>query len=376
MAIYNCKKMKIAFFHNLPPGGGRRTIYEQVKGLLKHHEIDVYQITPESSFFDLSQLSCRVFTFPFTKLNSWPSFLNRLNADYRNFFVLDQLHKSIADKINNGGYDVAIIHPDKYTESSFILKYLRIPNIYNSPELLRIGYEPEFAFTEKVIFPKKIYELATRKIRVAIDRNNARCAQILLTDSYFIKEKIKSAYDRDAVVCYSGVDTDVFHPVGKKTKTVLYMGQRNHIGGYDLIQEAFSYIPKSLAPKLESYGFPKGLPDTDNDRLLAKSYSSALATFCVTHNEPFGLKALESMACGTPVLAVDEGGYRESIVDGKTGWLLPRDPKLFAEKIVYLVKHPETSRKMGANARELMVKKWTWKRHVKQLEELIQQAIG
>jgi glycosyltransferase involved in cell wall biosynthesis len=367
--------MKIAFFHNLPPGGGRRTIYEQVKGLLKHHKIDVYQITPESNFFDLSQLSCKVYTFPFTKTNSWPSFLNRLIADYRNFFVLDWLHKSIADQINSGGYDAAIIHPDKYLESPFILKHLHIPTIYNSPELLRIGYEPEFAFTEKVIFPKKVYELVTRRIRVAIDRHNARCAKVLLTDSYFIKEKIKSAYQRDAEVCYSGVDTNVFRPTGKKTKTILYMGQRNHIGGYDLVQEAFARISKSKLPKLESYGFPKGLPDTYNDKLLGKSYSQALATLCVTHNEPFGLKALESMSCGTPVLAVAEGGYLESIVDGVTGWLLPRDPKAFAKKIEYLVAHPKVSVQMGKNARNHVIKHWTWTRHVKQLETMLQKLV-
>jgi len=39
------------------------------------------------------------------------------------------------------------------------------------------------------------------------------------------------------------------------------------------------------------------------------------------------------MASGKVVLAVDEGGFRESMVPGETGWLLPADPGSFAAKI-------------------------------------------
>lgn len=148
------------------------------------------------------------------------------------------------------------------------------------------------------------------------------------------------------------------------------MGQKNRVGGYEFVKEIFSYLPKPT-PKLESFGFPGGQPDTDRDRLLAKSYSTSLATLCVTYNEPFGLKALESMACGTPVLAVAEGGYKESVIDNKTGWLLPRDPQVFAKKITHLVKHPDVSQNMGQVARDHVIKNWTWKRHVNQLEKIL-----
>jgi len=50
-------------------------------------------------------------------------------------------------------------------------------------------------------------------------------------------------------------------------------------------------------------------------------------------DEDFGITPVEAMAAGKCVLATDEGGYRETVVDGKTGFLLPPDPDRFAAKI-------------------------------------------
>ncbi len=45
----------------------------------------------------------------------------------------------------------------------------------------------------------------------------------------------------------------------------------------------------------------------------------------MAHGEPFGLTAIEALSIGVPALFVDEGGFRDSIVDGVCGRLLPRD---------------------------------------------------
>jgi len=369
--------MKIAVFHNFPPGGGKRTVFEQVKGLINlGHVIDVYELSnPQSYFWDLSALKCRMFKFDFSLFASHPPFLTRLEKDWRNLFVLSKVHRKIAQLINNGGYNVALIHSDKYTESPFILRYLTIPHIYHCHEWLRLGYEKELAFTERVILPKKIYELLTRQIRKLVDKSNAKSAQTIITNSKFTQNNILTAYDRQAVICHSGVDTDIFRPFTHKKKHILFMGQKNFVGGYEFVQKFFSLLPPKIKPRLQSFGFPKGRPDIHNDHLLAQAYSSALATLCVSYNEPFGLKSIESMACGTPVLAVNEGGYPESVIDGKNGWLLPRNPDLFAQKIIQLIKYPEISVQTGKAARKHVVRNWTWKRHVDQLEEILKHAV-
>jgi len=355
--------MKIAVFHNFPPGGGKRTVYEQVKGFINRgHIVDVYQLSHDhSDFCDLTSLACRVFEFKFSKSS------NRLLADWQNFISLPLLHKRIADHINSGGYAVALIHPDLYTESPFILHFLNLPHVYHCHELLRIGYEPELAFHENVGIAKTMYENFTRKIRVAIDKKNAQIAQKIITTSHFMQKNIKKAYCRNSNICVSGVDPEIFKPYHTKRDKIIFIGSKTHIGGYDFVRE----ITKKVKTEIIYYGFSSKGADVNDDKALAKAYSQSFACLCVSHNEPFGLKALESMACETPVLAVNEGGYRETVVDGATGWLLPRNPQAFADKIKFLQKNPDNVKKMGQAGRKHVINNFTWNRHVDRLLSLI-----
>jgi glycosyltransferase involved in cell wall biosynthesis len=58
---------------------------------------------------------------------------------------------------------------------------------------------------------------------------------------------------------------------------------------------------------------------------LAKLMSDALAVVSMAHKEPFGLTPIEAFSIGTPALFVDEGGFRDTIVDGKCGRLIARE---------------------------------------------------
>ena len=58
---------------------------------------------------------------------------------------------------------------------------------------------------------------------------------------------------------------------------------------------------------------------------LAKLMSDALAIVSMAHKEPFGLTPIEAFSIGTPAIFVDEGGFRDTIVDGKCGRLISRD---------------------------------------------------
>jgi glycosyltransferase involved in cell wall biosynthesis len=91
--------------------------------------------------------------------------------------------------------------------------------------------------------------------------------------------------------------------------------------------------------------------------------------------EPLGLGALEGNACGLPVVAVAEGGVRETIVEGVNGLLVEHDPQAMAEAIQDLLQHPEYARQLGENGCRLVAEKWTVKHSVDRLERRLVEAL-
>ena len=59
-----------------------------------------------------------------------------------------------------------------------------------------------------------------------------------------------------------------------------------------------------------------------DDATVKDLYSRAKGFIATALNEDFGLTPVEAMAAGKPVIAPDEGGYRETIIDGVTGRLI------------------------------------------------------
>jgi glycosyltransferase involved in cell wall biosynthesis len=75
---------------------------------------------------------------------------------------------------------------------------------------------------------------------------------------------------------------------------------------------------------------------------------SADVVACCPWYEPFGLVAVEAMACGVPVLASDVGGLAETVVHGLTGLRVrPRDPAHIAAALRQLLDDPGCRRAMG-----------------------------
>ncbi len=109
---------------------------------------------------------------------------------------------------------------------------------------------------------------------------------------------------------------------------------------------------------------------------MAKRYSESLLTLSISHREHFGCHALESLACETPVVAVNEGGYRENIITGKTGFLVERNPKLFAQTIEKLIDNQVLARKLGQNGRRDVLVRWTWPVVTRKLEQLLTTTIN
>ena len=85
---------------------------------------------------------------------------------------------------------------------------------------------------------------------------------------------------------------------------------------------------------------------------LADWYRAADLTIVPSHSESFGLVAVESQACGTPVVAASVGGLRTAVADGVSGVLIPgHDPRMYAETIMRLLADSEQIDQLRAGAR-------------------------
>jgi D-inositol-3-phosphate glycosyltransferase len=105
----------------------------------------------------------------------------------------------------------------------------------------------------------------------------------------------------------------------------------------------------------------------------------AAADVCVvpSHYEPFGLVAIEAMACGTPVIASAVGGLVSTVVPDRTGLLVPpRDVSAFSTAIDQVLGDPKWAGQMGKQGSLWVGEHFNWPRVATQLDTLYKSLIG
>ena len=109
---------------------------------------------------------------------------------------------------------------------------------------------------------------------------------------------------------------------------------------------------------------------------LAGLYAAADLTVVPSYNESFGLVALESQACGTPVLAAAVGGLRTAVADGVSGVLVDgHDPAEYAAMISRLVARPVELARLAAGCRP-HAERFSWRRTAERLISTYQGAMA
>ncbi len=105
-------------------------------------------------------------------------------------------------------------------------------------------------------------------------------------------------------------------------------------------------------------------------------YSAAEMVIMPSHYESFGMVALESMACGTPVIASHVGGLIHLVEDGVTGYHVPvDDPKALSNRISSLLKDKSLRYRMGHDA-FAFAKKYDWGNISERIIQLYKELIG
>lgn len=141
-----------------------------------------------------------------------------------------------------------------------------------------------------------------------------------------------------AAVIHHGIDLDAYPLAREKDEFLLFLGRCDPEKGPDLAVEVAKragmhlkmvmkrsepverdYWDQVVAPRLRG---DEEVLDPPSHEVKVDLLGRAKATlFPIRWHEPFGLVMVESMACGTPVLAHPMGAAAEVIVDGVTGWL-------------------------------------------------------
>ena len=205
------------------------------------------------------------------------------------------------------------------------------------------------------------------------------------------------SYSVDATVTYLGVSHADFKRITsiEKEHMVISVGELTPRKGFDFLIESIALIPSTERPLLKLVSNRED-PDERHHILdlanradvavelllelgtdeLVLEYNKAKVCVYSPISEPFGLVPLESMACGTPVVAVAEGGVLESVSDGFTGRLTPRDSATFSEVLRSILANDDLRNQYSEHGQAYVRDKWTWDESTTMIEEHLRSVAG
>lgn len=380
--------MKLAVYHQLPSGGGKRALYEMLQRLSKKHDVTLFTHRDCEEYLNLTKLVNKVVwldAFPNPKQN--PSLISKVFVS-RQLDKYEAEQKDLAAAIDAGGFDVAMIHPSKFIQSPSVLHYLRTPSLYYSQEIRRTSYERRLR--DQVIGTgSRAAFIRNREHKITqLDSRNICAATHVCVNSFHSAEAHKRAHGIEVEVVYLGVEPgSAAGKVSKKSSTIKLLNVggmepfKNQLrivealqglGGSSRKYELHFVFDRSDADYLSrvkaaahEIKLPVHFYKNISDTKLTQLYRQSNLTLCVADLEPFGLTPLESLAQNTPVVALKEGGYRETVVDGENGSFAQ---SLSAEDLGAAIERAVTLQPTTTNMRGVVVRSWNWQKTLKQLE--------
>ena len=316
-----------------------------------------------------------------------------------------------AAAIRAGGFDLLLAHPCQFFISPHIGRAVGggLPKVLYLQEPYRFLYEamPRLAWVSPPEgnqgvgsgnLASRILDRAKGHARYGYLRflaleelANARAFDRILVNSYYSAECIQRAYGMAATVSYLGVNEGLFRSLDRpREQFVVGLGSLSWSKGVDLAIEALAILPESHRPSLVWVCNAVDRPYRDemtsrarvlgvnldvrmlvSDTELIELLNRAVAMLYTARLEPFGYAPVEANLCGTPVVAVAEGGVRETVRDGWNGLTVSRNPKMVAAAIRRLVDDPALARRLGEQGRRGALAEWNIEKSIDRLEECL-----
>lgn len=407
--------MRIAVWHNLPSGGGKRALFNQIKGLKQSgHYIESWcPQTASQDFLPLGQL-IKENIIPVSEKLSGSLFKHEMYNYYMNISKKVKAMKAhsqlCANEINEKGFDLLFANTCHSTIVPYISRYVKIPKLLYLQEPNRKLYEandtlpwiaPEKAKSLSGV-PAYCFKVLKNAVKTHILGNIARDEHIniklfdlVLANSYYSIESIYRAYGVKAKLNYLGVDLNVFkYKKMKRENFVIGIGAFHLSKNIEFILNSISQI-KNNRPKLVWVGNTASGPYLDSlvklsdslkvdfefhmnisDKELVKFLNSAKLMVYAPHLEPFGFAPIEAGACRLPVITIHEGGMRETVSNMVNGLIVEYEEERIAEAIELILNDEELAVKLGKNGYKMVLEKWSLESSAKDLEEKFHQVIS
>jgi glycosyltransferase involved in cell wall biosynthesis len=386
--------LRIAVWHNLPSGGGKRALYNHVKALLdRGHYLEAWTTDMSSeSYLPLGDLIIEHRLPVKARINTAYNLSDPIKRIQAQISIMKEHHELCVRKIESQNFDLIFANSCSFSYMPYLSNYSKIPSAVYLGEPYRPLFEafPENvwqapAYEFEIKNARKIFndfkENYAKRIQVREEINAAKKFDSLIVNSLFSRENVLRAYGVDSKVCYLGIDDNLFKPDScEKEPYVVGLGKISHLKAVHKAISIISKIPAGSRPVLkwitDGYIEPyfkevvllakelhvqfeplSNIPDPE----VAKVLSSAAIMICIPHLEPFGFAPLEANACGTYVIATAEGGIRESVAEDKNGHLfIDFDETGMSSLILKFTSDLNYARLKGEEAFKYVKEKWNW----------------
>jgi glycosyltransferase involved in cell wall biosynthesis len=409
--------MRIAVWHNLPSGGAKRALYDHVRGLVaRGHTVESWcPPTADQSYLPLNELIPEHIVPPEPLAANWRrkagDILSLRTYNMRRIAEVDEYARRCAEQINSRNFDILFANTSLEIAVSSIGRYVCIPSVLYLQEPSRWLYEAQptliwagdgptaklAGWTPAALKPSLLAAIRARgyRFQARTEWLNTRGFRAILVNSYFSRETVLRTYGLDATVCYLGVDNEKFVQQHlPREDYVVGVGTIAPRKNLSLVIEALAQItpprprliwvgdmakPEHLAELNQLAAATnvdfKPLVRLDDDQLIDVLNRASMMVYA-PRLEPFGFAPLEANACGLPVVAVAEGGVRETIQDGVNGLLVEHEPRAMANAIEYLRTNPNEAGQMGQRGAQLVAERWSVKAAVDRLEQNLNRVLN
>lgn len=406
--------MKIAIWHNLPSGGGSRALNYHLNGLHQRgHQIEIWSNSPDADGFMQIPADVKIHKITFNRTKG-TSFKDKIKSFFfekdQNMLEMEAHCKQCADEINAGDFDILFANSCFFYAVPFIGQYVKIPKVLFLGEPFRFFYEslPRLVWEApqgaagKILrrsywlpFLEDLWIERRNRVQMREERHNYEAFDKVLVNSIYSAESCLKAYGKPAEVCYLGIDTEIFkaNTIEKSDYVIglgnFYANKNPHLAVESMAQMknknikliwVANMISQTYAEEMQSLAKRTGVdfeiktmvPDAELVTLL----SNALCMIYTSQLEPFGFAPLEANACGTPVIALQEGGVKETIIPNKNGFLSDRNPKNLAKYLDKLSENSDLRKDMGIFAAEYVRTEWTLERCVDNIENALKSVLS